>query len=532
MLRILVRKQLMEIFRSYFYDPKKNRARSKGTVFAYFVLFVLLMAGLLGGMFTMLSMSLCEPLMAVNMDWLYFAIMGLLGILLGVFGSVFNTYSGLYLAKDNDLLLSMPIPVSVLMSARLLTVYLMGLMYSAVILIPAVVVYWISGGFAIASMLGGLSLIVLISLFVLTLSCALGWAVAKISQKLKNRSMITVIVSVLFFAAYYFFYFKAQIMIQELVMHAVMYGEMIISKAYPLYVFGKAGTGDIVSIMVLTAVVLVSGGLVWKIVSGSFLNMATASGNTVRKEYREKPIRQKGVMAALLSREMRHFTASSTYMLNCGLGSLMLVVAGIAIVWKGSDVISAMNMIFWERPGSTAILLCTLVCMLAGMNDMTAPSISLEGKNLWLVQSLPVDSWKVLQAKIYTQLILTGIPALFAFVCLALVYPYTPADLAVTALMIAVYVLCAALFGLVVGVKMPVLHWSSEITPIKQSAGAMIVLFAGMLAPIGICFGYLMMEQEIAVSMYLGIVGLVFLLVSCGMYLWLKYRGTKIVSTL
>ena len=35
---------------------------------------------------------------------LYFLIMGMIAIALGTFGSVFNTYSGLYLSKDNDLL--------------------------------------------------------------------------------------------------------------------------------------------------------------------------------------------------------------------------------------------------------------------------------------------------------------------------------------------------------------------------------------------------------------------------------------------
>ena len=46
--------------------------------------------------------------------------MGLAAVLLGAFGSVFNTYAGLYLPKDNDLLLSMPIPVSVLVAAKIL----------------------------------------------------------------------------------------------------------------------------------------------------------------------------------------------------------------------------------------------------------------------------------------------------------------------------------------------------------------------------------------------------------------------------
>ena len=141
MLSVLLKKQLTEIFRNYFYNPKTNKARSKAAVAAYIVLFAVLMVVILGGMFTVLSAALCTPLTAAGLDWLYFALMALLATLLGAFGSVFNTYSGLYLAKDNDLLLSMPIPVNTLMASRLLGVYLMGLMYSGVVMLPAVIVY-------------------------------------------------------------------------------------------------------------------------------------------------------------------------------------------------------------------------------------------------------------------------------------------------------------------------------------------------------------------------------------------------------
>ena len=188
MLNLLLKKQLTEIFRNYFYDPKKNRSRSKAGTAAYLVLFVGIMAGLLGGVFTYVSWSICGALTAANLDWLYFALMGLISVLLGVFGSVFNTYSCLYLSKDNDLLLSMPIPVNVIMASRLLTVYLMGLMYSIVVILPTVIVYWVTASVSVGTIFGGLLLILLISVFVLTLSCALGWVVAKISLKLKNKS--------------------------------------------------------------------------------------------------------------------------------------------------------------------------------------------------------------------------------------------------------------------------------------------------------------------------------------------------------
>ena len=195
MLKLLLKKQLQEIFRNYFYNAKKNTARSKAGIIGCILLFVILMAGMLGGIFTGLSLLLCSPLSAAGMDWLYFSLMGLLAILLGTFGSVFTTYSCLYLSRDNDLMLSLPIPVNVLMASRLLTVYLMGAMYSIVVILPAVIVYWIAASASAGAIFGCLLLMLLISVFVLTLSCALGWVVAKISLKLKNKSFITVIIS-------------------------------------------------------------------------------------------------------------------------------------------------------------------------------------------------------------------------------------------------------------------------------------------------------------------------------------------------
>ena len=61
MLKILVKKQLGEIFRSYTYDAKKNRARSKGATVGFFVFFAVIMVGVMGGMFTILSLQLCAP---------------------------------------------------------------------------------------------------------------------------------------------------------------------------------------------------------------------------------------------------------------------------------------------------------------------------------------------------------------------------------------------------------------------------------------------------------------------------------------
>ena len=129
MLKLLLKKQMTEIFRSFFYNAKKNEARTPVSTAVYIALFVILMVFVVGGVSAALSFFICGPLVSAGMDWLYFALNGLLSVAFGAFGSVFNTFSSLYLSKDNDLLLSLPIPVHIIMTSRLLGVYLMGLMY-------------------------------------------------------------------------------------------------------------------------------------------------------------------------------------------------------------------------------------------------------------------------------------------------------------------------------------------------------------------------------------------------------------------
>ena len=151
---------------------------------------------------------MCSPLTSIGLDWLYFDIMTLMALLFGVFGGVFNTYSSLYKAKDNDLMLSLPIPTRYILLSRLIGVYLMGLMFSASVMLPADIVYFVVAKPAFAGVFGSLLLTVLVSVFVFILSCALGWVVAKVSSKLKSKSLIIVVLSLVFFGLYYFVCFS------------------------------------------------------------------------------------------------------------------------------------------------------------------------------------------------------------------------------------------------------------------------------------------------------------------------------------
>ena len=393
MVNVLLKKQLFEIFRSYFYDAKKNRPRSRASTILFFVLYAVLMIGFVGGMFVLLAWSLCQPLVASGMGWLYFTLFAGLAILLGVFGSVFNTFSSLYQAKDNDLLLSMPIPIRAILASRLLGVYLMGLMFSGVVLLPAVIFYWCAADASPSAIAGGVMLVLAVSLFVLVLSCVLGWAVAKISAKLKHKNFLTVFIALVFFGLYYAVCFRASDLLNELLANLTAVGDAVRGAAYPLYLLGRMGEGDWLAIAFVMAVTLALCALTYLVLSRTFIGIATASGTTAKAEYREKAVKAAGASSALLRKEFGRFTSSPNYMLNCALGTVMLPIMGVLLLVKAGELLPVVYEIAGgEAPGFLAVMLCAALCLIGSMNDTAASSVSLEGKNLWLAQSLPVTA--------------------------------------------------------------------------------------------------------------------------------------------
>ena len=532
MLKTLLKKQMAEIFRNYFYDPKKNRMRSKGATFAYIVLYVLLMVGVLGGMFALMAVGLCAPLAEAGMGWLYYLLMGLIAVLLGTFGSVFSTYSSLYLSKDNDLLLSMPIPVRCVMASRLLGVYLLGLMYAAVVIVPGVIVYWIVAPVTAGTIVGGMLMVLLVSVIVMILSCLLGWVVARISLKLKNKSFITVILSLLFLAAYYFVYYKAQALITLLVENDAVYGMKIRGSAYLLYLFGCVGTGDWLAMGIVTVTQAALLALTLWGIARSFLKIATATGSVKKVRFEHKAVRAQSAQRALFGKELRRFTASPNYMLNCGLGIVTLPVAGIALLIKGGAFGQLLEDVFGANAGVVPVLMCAAVCLLASMNDMAAPSVSLEGKNLWLAQSLPVVPWQVLRAKLDVQLVLTGAPVLFCALCMVLVLPGGALEKVLTVVVALLYTLLSALAALALGLKMPNLTWTNEATPIKQSGCVMLSLFVNWIYAIVLGGLYFLCGNVLSAAAYLAIFAVVTAAGSALLLHWVKKQGARIFAAL
>ena len=498
MLGILIKKQLMEIFRGYFYDTRKNKARSKAATIGLVALFAVLVVGMLGSMFYAMTAGLCPPLVGAGLGWLYFAMVGLLAIFLGVLGSAFTTYAGLYLAKDNDLLLSMPIPVRTIVAARSFTVYLMGLLFSGVVIIPALIAYWQTVPVTAAAVIGGIVFLLLVSAVVLVLSCLLGYGVARLSVKLKNKSWITTILALVFITVYYVFYFKGMELLQDFILHIDEYTGKIGAKLGFLKVFGEVGEGRWTAILVSALAVFVLCAAVWTVLLRSFTKIATADMSGTKAVYREKTAKERGVMKALESKEFGRFTSSSNYMLNCGLFAVFLPVLGVVLLVKGGEFLPLLESVFAQFPGLILVLLVAVIGALA-----------------------------VLKAKMLLQLKIVIPPTVFASVCAGIVLKPSAAEWILLILVPVIAIIFYTAFGLMLGIVRANLNWTNEVTIIKQSLMVLVYMLASM--GYGLIVGglYFVVGRDLGAVLWLAIVGAVTAVLAVLVLGWLKTKGAK-----
>lgn len=528
---ILLKKQMMEVFAWVYQDKKTGKNRTRKGLFTY-VLFYLGIFGFLGVIFYKLSETMCAPLVQSGFSWLYMALMGLMGVTLGVFGSVFNTYSSLYQAKDNDLLLSMPLKPRQILIARLFGVYAMGLMYEMLVMIPAVVVYFMEIKINITGVIFCLLLPFVLSVFVLTLSCILGWVVALCSSKLKNKKIITVLISLMFMGAYFYFCGNVSSLLQSLLLQPKNIAEKVKGVLYPFYQMGLAAEGKPIPMLLFSTIVLVIFAAVYLLLQNSFLKLATSKTGEAKGRYIEKKAHLRSLEQTLLYKEFRRFFQSPNYMLNCGLGIVFMPVGAILLLVKQDVIISYLNGPLAGYQDMILLMTVAAICCVVSMNDMAAPSISLEGKNLWLLQVLPVSGWQVLKAKLKMHMILTLIPAAVLLIAVEWILKPGAVWLLLIPLSVVLFSFVMAAFGLLCNLKSPNLSWTSEIVPIKQSMSVMLALFGGWVLVILFAVAYYFLAEYISAVQFISICDMILMVSFILLLSWLKKKGTSLFETL
>ena len=472
MLKTLFHKQFLEMTAFLRCSSKTGQQRSRAQTAAIMILFAALLLFAAFCIFLM-AWPMCAALVPQGFGWLYFAAMALTSLFISVVASAFMSHSALFQAKDTEFLLSLPIPPEMVFVVRAAGVYLTGLLYLLIAWVPAVVCYGLTASHPLPGLLASVPMALSLALIAAVLAILLGWGTAAASARARHKSAVTVAASLVFLLGYFWSFQKIGTVLNILTMAPD--GQSGFG-TYLLHPLGRAAEGDLPALTGWLAAVLLTAAVFYRGFSRRYLAALTDRRGTPKTAYRLTEQRQVSLQCALLRRELQHLGASPSYMLNASLGTLTLPLLGLAALWKAN----ALHSMARNLPGGMiAMVVCGLVCTGASVNLLTAPSISLEGKNLWLMRSLPITAWQVLRAKLEFHLLLTALPAVFCAGCILSAMGGTMPEQLLSLTVIVLFVLLMAEFGLMMGLLMPDLHWTSEGAVIKRGLPSAAALLGG-----------------------------------------------------
>ena len=462
--------------------------------------------------------------------WGFFALASAAATVLMFGGSIIFTQHQLYDANDNEFLLSLPISPRMILASRMVFLLLINYLFEAVVMIPALAVFFLTGPIGALGVVFTILLTLALPFPVLALSCLFGWLVARISARIRKKQLVVLLFSLIFFGLYFYFISHVDSLLEGLSEVDIPRIAAVLQKLVPFAFFGRGCTGDILSFlyfMILSAA-LFFGVYAW--LERTFFRTALSKPAAIRAKYREKEEKAVSPLKALTIRELRHLTSSAGYMLNAGFGLLFILFPPIMLLVKQADLggfIAAEAPELARLASALPIVALTLSCVVSGMVLFSACSVSLEGKNLWIVRTSPVPTRTVLLSKVLFHIVPTLPVMLLAGILYALSQRFDLLSSFLLLLALAGFTLFSALLGLFFNLLLPKLEWKNEMVPIKQGASVFFSLLVSPLVSGGVGAGLFFLSLLVPVWVPLVLHIAFFLMVSSLLFLWIMTCGVR-----
>ena len=115
------------------------------------------------------------------------------------------------------------------------------------------------------------------------------------------------------------------------------------------------------------------------------------------------------------------------------------------------------------------------------MMNAVCMSVSMEGKEWWIVKSLPLETKTILDGKLMFNLLLIAPFFAVGQICLMIALKPGFLDGALACLLSAGCVIFSCVFGLWINLLFPKMDWENETVAVKQSASSMLGGIGGVL---------------------------------------------------
>lgn len=416
-------------------------------------------------------------------------LMVVLGSVLALISSFLRGGSVLLGGRDMHMLLSLPLQTRDVVLGKLMYLYLCELGMASIAVVPALVAYAILAAPGPLFYLLALLMLVAIPVLPMLLGSVLGVLISHIASSFRYKNVVVFVLSVALFVAALLpmMFITPEGGMEELTQ---MLGNLTdtMLKVYPpaqLYMAALVEQNWLVGLLVVaaSALLLVLSG---RLVSRRYLQLIEGfSGRKAIKGSERAARRAKPVVLSIAIKDMRKLFSAPMVAMNVLSGVLVMGLLVASALFGQERLFDSLALLDLSG-GAVGMALPFLLGALGSMVNYSSVSISLEGKNLPLLKSLPIRPVDVFAAKCLPNLLFGGGMAVICGPVLCAALGLDAGFYLWSILLPLMMITLSAQLGIVINLLFPKLDWVNEIVVVKQSLAAMLGLFSGMLLHTGI----------------------------------------------
>ena len=435
--------QLSQSFLQYSDDRRRRpsrfnrsgRPRGSGTGSLIFSIALMVILWLLAFGIIFLGTMISIPMLDnKGITWVFVALAALFAFLVDGFIGLRLVAAKLFDSKDNELLLSMPIPTWVILAGKAVVLYQRSLIVTSAIMLPFFIwntVYH----FSIYNLIINVLLFICVPLVSLTFRMLLGWIMASISARSRNKNLAGFILGIVFLGSYFLFAGGMVTKIFHMILDNIQTVDFVLSTA--LFYFGWIGRGSTGIapaqglLAILFAIFIFA--IAYFILSKTFIGIVTSDkGGAKSKKSKAtssvKASKQSGIIPSLIRKELTGFAHNPNIFIYFCVGPLFLIAGIIVMIVSPNILFGWLQHAQESSPAQAAffngimpVIVCAALSFCACLSNLPCVQISLEGKSFWILRSLPITAGQVMGSKLFVHFIL-HVPLLIILGIIGLCY--------------------------------------------------------------------------------------------------------------
>lgn len=429
--------------------------------------------------------------------------------------------------RDYDMVMSLPVKNSQVVLSRLTMVYLTNLLISMIVVLPSVVIYGINAEAGIFGTIMFFLSFFFLPVIPMIISLGLGVLIFAVSSRSKHKNIFSFVLSTLVVLLIVAASAKAQSMdTGEILNIGILFSNManklyppvaLISKAVEqqngLYFLAFVGMSVFISVIFTV------------IVAHFYQKMNTSAHHHSSAKMDEKLLQVSSPLRAMYKREFDRYFSCTIYALNSTIGMVLLLVVSLLLMFVSPELVEQQSGIVGLGQIVRQVL-PLVIAVFVTMTSTTSASLSLEGKNRWIMCSVPVRAIDIFNSKIAVNLTVICPFVLISAILLGFKMEVSFLQAVLLFIVPAVYACFISVLGMYMNVKFPKYDWTSEYYVVKGGAiSVLATMGSGMLSsliPLFVCIAF----RNIS-SLLMAVTSVLLLTVS-----FLLYRKLQAISAL